>query len=117
MARSIAKPFAVTLSMDMVPSLMPRQTMAVLMNHSGLHASLRKAAKGLKKFPIASPTRRAMMKPVSSPSDKPQVIPSFSHLLTGAEIWASLPMIQQAQAMTNSTVHPARYFFRSSRMK
>jgi hypothetical protein len=52
----------------------------------------------------------------ATPRDRPQVIPYFSHLLTGAARWASWPTIHTAQVMAKSTVQPARNLRTSSFM-
>ena len=55
----------------LTPSEAPRITIAVLMNHSGRAASLSRAARPGRKFPIESPASKATMKPASPvrPSD------------------------------------------------
>ena len=74
-AKSIANPVAF---IDINPSLIPRYTIAVFMNHSGFADSRKKAARPLKTLPIIRPTPKANMKEKPPPNCNPHVNPYFS---------------------------------------
>ncbi len=56
--------------MAIYPTLTPKKTMAVLIYHSGLAASLKNAANFLKKFPMTRPTINARIYAAPPPSDR-----------------------------------------------
>ncbi len=59
--------------------------MAVLMNHSGRAASIKRAASDGKKFPMTSPASKATIKPASPVRPSDQVIPMAARL---SGVWA-----------------------------